>query len=134
MATRKQDNLWFMYDHSPLVDEIRPWHYVIAPRCRVYAHVGKWMIFRSQAEVEAVWRIIAEATIAGKLGQASKVATAYPTEYKTKLICVYTKDHRNKADVFRVREELARLGFAEVLYYKTDAETIAGGNATKYRQ
>ncbi len=133
MVTRKQDRLWFNYDHSPLADEVRPWHYVIAPDYRKHSYVGKWMIFRDRAKVEAVWRLIAEATIAGRLGMASKVATAYPTVYTSKLICVYTKDHRNYEDVMRVRAELRRMGFEEVLHYKTDAETIAGGHETKYR-
>ena len=36
--------------------------------------VGKWMIFRRRAMIDETWEMIAEATLAGKLGCSSKVA------------------------------------------------------------
>jgi len=35
--------------------------------------VGKWMIFRRRAMIDETWEMIAEATLAGKLGCSSKV-------------------------------------------------------------
>ena len=35
--------------------------------------VGKWMIFRHRTMIDETWQMIAEATIAGKLGRSSKV-------------------------------------------------------------
>lgn len=39
------------------------------------------------------------------------------------LICVYTYDWTDEADVMRVREELRNLGFTWRLPYKTDEDT-----------
>ena len=35
--------------------------------------VGKWMIFRGRATIDETWQMIAEATVAGKLGCSAKV-------------------------------------------------------------
>jgi len=45
------------------------------------------------------------------------------------VICVYTYDWTNEADVMRVRKALRDLGFTRKLPYKSDADTYAG----KYR-
>ena len=37
--------------------------------------VGKWMIFRRRSMIDETWQMIAEATVAGRLGCSSKVVT-----------------------------------------------------------
>ena len=37
--------------------------------------VGKWMIFRRRSMIDETWEMIAEATVAGRLGCSSKVVT-----------------------------------------------------------
>jgi len=91
---------------------------------------GKWLVFEPTTHVDAVWALIKQATEAGRLGTAAKVATARPhpnaTDQRSKVICVYTYDWKDEADVKRVREELRRLGITRKIPYKTDADTMAG--------
>jgi hypothetical protein len=94
---------------------------------------GKWLIFVDPENVDEVWAKIKKATEEGRLGHASKVATAKPSplagESKTKVICVYTYDWTDEKDVRRVREELRKLGVATKIPYKADEDTLSG----KYR-
>jgi len=94
---------------------------------------GKWLIFVDITNIDEVWMKIKNATEEGKLGLASKVATAKhdPSgkEYKEKVICVYTYDWTDEKDVMRIREELRNLGITHKIPYKTDEDTIKG----KYR-
>ncbi|KAF4453573.1 hypothetical protein F53441_3819 [Fusarium austroafricanum] len=85
---------------------------------------GKWMLFRPPAEVNDVWEIVAKATANNELGIAAKVAPR-PVEEdyrKDRLICVYTADFANRADVGRVLQKLRELGLVETreraIYYK----------------
>ncbi|KAL2263311.1 hypothetical protein VTK26DRAFT_7294 [Humicola hyalothermophila] len=95
---------------------------------------GKWMLFPEPGNVNEVWGKVARATAGGELGVGAKVATRVDPE-KARLICIYTRDFRDKDDVARVlnrmRElELVRPGERQI-YYKTDAWThldIYGGN------
>ncbi len=43
-----------------------------------------------------------------------------------KVICVYTYDWTDEADVRRVRQELRALGITSKIPYKTDDDTNAG--------
>ena len=98
------------------------------PRRTPYS--GKWLLFVPNSKVDTVWATIKRATEEGRLGLSSKVATARPnphaTDPETKVICVYTYDHRDEKDVLRIRGVLRELGFAEAIPYKTDAATLAG--------
>lgn len=91
---------------------------------------GKWLLFVPLTKIDEVWSIIKFATESGRLGIASKVATAKDNpnarDRSTKVICVYTYDHEDEKDVMRVREELRRLGFDNKIPYKTDEATRAG--------
>jgi hypothetical protein len=91
---------------------------------------GKWQIFTRAAVVDDVWRKIKEAVEEGKLGGIAKVSTARPNpnspDPATRVICVYTYDADDKADVDRVRSSLRELGFTNKISYKTDAATIQG--------
>ena len=94
---------------------------------------GKWLIFVDRNDNDAVWATIKEATEAGRLGGSAKVATAKPNPYamdpKTKVICVYTYDWTDEADVRRIRGELRALGITQKISYKADADTLRN----KYR-
>lgn len=91
---------------------------------------GKWMVFPTVAEVDGWWAIIKKATEEGRLGSSAKVATARPNSLaisdSERLICVYTYDGLDKADVMRVREELRALGVTWPISYKLDSDTLAG--------
>ncbi|KAH7157201.1 hypothetical protein EDB81DRAFT_416243 [Dactylonectria macrodidyma] len=99
---------------------------------------GKWMLFCPPAEVNDVWEIIAKATANNELGIAAKVLPRTPLEdsRKDRLICVYTSDFKDKADVGRVLQKLRELKLVESrgrpIYYKPDVFTylgIASGNS-----
>ncbi|KAK4955186.1 hypothetical protein LTR10_007381 [Elasticomyces elasticus] len=87
---------------------------------------GKWMFFPSEEDVARVWRLVAEATVEGKLGPTSKVATYDPAE-KGRVICVYTYNFADTGDVRRVLDGLVDLGLVSrtgnAIYYKCDAYT-----------
>ncbi|KAF5004529.1 hypothetical protein FDECE_8984 [Fusarium decemcellulare] len=93
---------------------------------------GKWMLFCPPAEVNDVWEIVAKATANNELGIAAKVAPRPVDEdsRKDRLICVYTTDFADKADVGRVLQKLRELKLVEArgrpIYYKPDAYTYIG--------
>jgi hypothetical protein len=91
---------------------------------------GKWLIFVPRTEVNEVWPKIREALNAGRLGACAKVSTARPNpdspDPSRHVICVYTYDSDDAADVNRVRASLRELGCIRGLNYKTDADTEAG--------
>lgn len=99
---------------------------------------GKWMLFPKLDDLPRVWRQVAEATSEGKLGPTSKVGTWEPdSPTKGTLICVYTKDFSELADVKRVLDSLHDLNIVSkgvTIYYKCDAYThleIMSGNKYK---
>lgn len=94
---------------------------------------GKWLIFVPKERIDDIWMEIKRATEEGELGASSKVATARPTRLsKDKdelVICVYTYDWTDVADVRRIRQVLRNLGITQRIAYKTDEDTHMG----KYR-
>lgn len=81
------------------------------------------MIFCEPSKVNAVWETVARATANGELGIAAKVAPRPEEAFqaRTRLICVYTRDFRERRDVWRVLERLRELQLVETgkpLYYK----------------
>lgn len=96
------------------------------------AYVGKWMPRVHAEEVDAVWGVVAEATEVGRLGPTAKISTRLNNELNpyaagadVHVICVYTVDCRDQADVRRVLVELRRLGLVGRLSYKEDGATYA---------
>ncbi|POR36480.1 Uncharacterized protein TPAR_03325 [Tolypocladium paradoxum] len=93
---------------------------------------GKWLLFCPPAEVNEMWGLVAKATANNELGIAAKVAPRSPLEdrRKDRLICVYTADFKDKADVGRVLQRLRELRLVEakgrLVYYKPDAFTYIG--------
>ncbi len=78
-------------------------------------------------DVDRVWAEIKRATEEGLLGSESKVATAKdrPTASSkdVRVICVYTYDWTDQADVRRIRAALRELGITRKSPYKTDEDT-----------
>ncbi|KFA45800.1 hypothetical protein S40293_07334 [Stachybotrys chartarum IBT 40293] len=94
------------------------------------AHAAKvragkvWMLFCSLQEVNEVWSVVAKATSNNELGIAAKVAPRDRSQdaRRDRLICVYTVDFRDKADVGRVLRKLRQLKLVEArgrpIFYK----------------
>ena len=91
-------------------------------------YVGKWLIFVRRGSVDEVWGRIRHTTEVGQLGIAAKVSTSRPSGYKSPdhVICVYTYDFRDKANVGEVLKRLREIGIAGKLYYKSDRATLNG--------
>lgn len=92
----------------------------LAAACNVVT--GKWMLFPEPGNVNHVWARVARATANNELGIGAKVETRVDSA-KERLICVYTRDFRDRDDVARVlrrmREiELVRPGGRQI-YYKS---------------
>src|SRR5438132_3440221 len=77
-----------------------------------HTHAGKWLLFVDRGNIDEVWRKIAGAIAAGRLGAEGKVSTARPNPHARKpgkhVICVYTYDWRDTDDVMSIRQELRR--------------------------
>lgn len=85
---------------------------------------GKWCIFVSEKTVDAKWKLVKEAIDKNEL-LIAKVATKFHQLYKKGyVICVYTKDWSDEADLKASREVLRKIGFSKPLKYKRDLETI----------
>ncbi|KAF8866327.1 DUF1917-domain-containing protein [Acephala macrosclerotiorum] len=79
---------------------------------------GKWMLFRDSEHVNDTWAVVARATANNELGIAAKVAPD-DGQNKMRLICVYTKDFTDMADVSRVVHRMRELGLVEnQIWYK----------------
>jgi Domain of unknown function (DUF1917) len=89
---------------------------------------GTWLLWVPAEEVDERWPAIAGATVVGFLGIAAKVSTAaHPRNAGGEhVICVYTADCQDHADVARVLAMLRDLGYSGRLSYKEDGMTYAG--------
>ena len=81
-------------------------------------------------EVDEWWKRIRTALDQGALGALAKVSTARPNpnsiDPDIHVICIYTYDYDDLADVRRVRESLRLLGATWKMSYKSDQATSAG--------
>ena len=91
-------------------------------------YTGKWLIFRSIDILDELWPKLKLAAQQQKLGHSMKSSTAK----NSKLICIYTKDWRDVADIRRVLITLRQLGITERLYYKADEQTNMGVSGSIY--
>lgn len=121
--------LLYQPSDKPSRDRSQQWHVARGPGAPFCSSdlTGKWCIFASPAKVDRAWTRIKRAVEQGRLRHA-KVATALARSgrgYSQHVICVYTADWRDTADLLAARAVLAELGFVEELGYKRDLETQA---------
>lgn len=80
------------------------------------------MLFIPPTQVDEVWSAVVHATLQNQLGIAAKVAPrAERGSTRDRLICVYTYDFGDKADVVRVLVRLRELSLVKgqtAIYYK----------------
>eukprot|EP00741_Cyanophora_paradoxa_P022367 tig00021462_g21594.t1 len=83
---------------------------------------GKWVIWAPTRYIDDNWERVAGAVARGELGPSAKVAPrpadGQTPRYHAHVICVYTPDLFDEAEVLRVREALRALGFQRKLVYK----------------
>lgn len=87
---------------------------------------GKWLVFLSAATIDRYWQLIKDAVERGELGDEAKVATKDMPRQRdghAYVVCVYTYDHADKADVMRIRQRLRDLGIRREIDYKADEDT-----------
>lgn len=90
------------------------------------ARSGKWMVWVRSEVADEAWIAVRDAVRAGKLGQWAKVATlasARTRQSGEHVICIYTYDYEDAADVMRVRQALRDLGFRQCIPYKRNIDT-----------
>ncbi len=113
---------------------------------------GKWMIFSNTMQIDSTWNKVKDLLASGKLGiflflilfisaifnesllslfclgTLAKVAPVSLKRDGGHLICVYTTDHQDVRDVFRVLVVLLRNRLANyrIINYKTDDATLSG--------
>jgi len=89
------------------------------------------MLFPELPDVSRIWRLVVDGVINNRLGPTAKVAPDDGTN-NARLICVYTKDFRDKDDILRILQELVAMGLAghgKPIYYKSDSYTHLGINS-----
>lgn len=89
------------------------------------------MLFSEVEDVNEVWAVVAKATAKDELGVAAKVAPDDGSNNrKPRLICIYTKDFTDMADVSRVLHKMKDLGLVDTrkkpIYYKCGASHATG--------
>lgn len=88
------------------------------------------MLFVGSEKVDDAWFKVVDLLAEGSLGTCAKVAPRSNVRDDLHLICVYTEDHEDVEDVFRVLMALRRSGIEcasdRTLNYKTDEATYAG--------
>jgi len=94
--------------------------------------VGKWLIYRNESEIDALWTKIGKAVLKGKLGISAKVSTNY-SKSKRYIICVYTYNYFDVEDIEKVRNELSLFGVDETLCYKPDIYTYLNIYSGKFK-
>lgn len=96
---------------------------------------GKWLVFVKVNELAEAWERIKKATEEGLLGDSAKVGTMRPNPHgkdtDSKVICVYTYDWTDEADVRRIRENLRKIGIINKIPYKADEDTSKGKYAVR---
>ena len=91
---------------------------------------GKWLIFVHKSQIDQVWKKVKAALKNGELGRSAKVSTRRPSPFAadpdTHVICIYTYDSDDIADVQKIRQKLRELGVLQKIPYKTDQATREG--------
>lgn len=89
---------------------------------------GKLLVPVPIEKLDETWASIKAATESGNLGDSSKVRTAQTNasaqDPHEKVICVYTYDKDDLADVERIKQALCELGITQGITYKSDQKTL----------
>ena len=86
--------------------------------------VGKWLLFASKKEIDALWGTVARAVYENRLDCSAKVAGKEST--RSHVICVYNEDFTDIQAVKRVLRGLRDLGISWPVQYKPDLFTRLG--------
>lgn len=88
---------------------------------------GKWCVVRNASDIDALWAQVRQAVRDGKF-RAALVSSPRQaaTHGNTYVICAFTRDWQDKADVDAAREVLRNFGVTEELGYKRDVDTVNG--------
>jgi hypothetical protein len=86
---------------------------------------GKWCLSFTAETVDDAWLLIDALVAAGKIRAAiaSTVQGSQRRGFDTQVICVFTEDWQDRAEVARVRTVLLEAGFTTTLGYKRDIDT-----------
>jgi hypothetical protein len=88
---------------------------------------GKWCVIRSADEVDELWarvrQVVRDGGFPAALVSTPQQAASHGGTY---VICVFTNDWQNKADVDAARELLRGFGVTESIGYKRDVDTVNG--------
>lgn len=87
---------------------------------------GKWLIFLSNETIDRYWLLIHLSLAMWQLGRVAKVTTGLKKPGKDHVICVYTYDYADRADVMRIRQTLYDLGIHRPIVYKSNEQTRQG--------
>lgn len=90
---------------------------------------GKWLLYPTKEYVDSTWSYVVEVLGNGHLGTQAKVAVnLLPSDNGRHLICTYTHDYSDIADVFRVLLSIRKyVGYkVGLLSYKNNAATHDG--------
>jgi len=98
---------------------------------------GKWLIFEYKDEIDETWNKIKKATREGIFGTRSKDATARPSPKASnnnfRVICIYTADFDNTADINRIAKSIRSLGIENKLIYKLNNNIVQRELNDKFR-
>jgi hypothetical protein len=111
-AIRQRSTLDFHMASRPSQEDEAFWVVARSPVAESTGDAGKWLVFVPDGALDESWSRIREATEAGRLGPASKAASARPNPRAregTKVIVIYTRDASDREDIGRVLTELRRL-------------------------
>lgn len=121
-----------LFKASPLPsqDLSQAWIYALGPETKDFSsnpNTGKWCIFGTKDNIDGLWDKVKAKVKTGHLVLA-KTSTAYGADFfnGSFVICVYTRDWSDEAELKQSREVLRDAGFTEPLKYKRDIETING--------
>lgn len=93
---------------------------------------GKWLVFLPDERIDTFWFRVRFSLSMWRLGRTAKVTTGRKGE-KEHVVCVYTYDYADVADVMRIRQELRNLSITYRIPYKSNEQTHQGLYGAEYR-
>lgn len=125
---------------APSVNTLEFWMYCTSPNLNSFKSdekSGKWCIFREEGEIDDVWQAISslvenEELLLAKCSTKLSQRLGPPRPY---VICVYTQDWADDAELDRTLQVIRAAGIEGSLKYKRCLETFAGieGDSEFYR-